>query len=427
MRDSPRERLPFVRSTGAIALALGLGAAAPASAQTEAEIFQRHEESIFKVEVVETLSGSPYVVGTAFVVDVDGRLVTNYHVVNDVVFSPDDYSIRLMAVDGSSHNARVVLVDPVNDLAALEADGTVGDPMVLADDVPAVGTEVYSLGFPSDLSGTLVAGTFSGPIEHTLTSRFHYSGSLSPGMSGGPTVDARGRVVGVNVATSGNQLSYLVSVGAARDMLAEADRGEELFSQVLRRLGDFQASVGQRFFTGDGMEPRDLAPFEVESLSESVAECSASPLRPDGYDFTGVIRECGPPDGIWLDPDAAVQPVTVKHVLVVAEGMTRLRFSGLYTEWYQDVWEREVPESRWASEYVCKRRNVQNSAGVKLRVSQCWRGREKLDGLYDFVAKTAVLGVVDRGLISTLTMAGTTLENGQAFLHRVVESVRWPR
>lgn len=410
-----------------VAFLFAVSPATDGTAQSsESEIFRTHEGGIFKVEVVETLSGTPYVIGTAFLAESPGRLLTNYHVVNDHVYSPDSYTVRLIGVDGAVYDATVVRVDPVNDLALVEAPVPPAPPLVLAERAPDVGSAVYSLGFPSDLSGTLVAGTFSGPIDRALGKLLHYSGSLSPGMSGGPTLDQTGAVVGVNVATSGNQLSYLVSTEAARRLLSGEPVPEGLVLQAHERLLEFGDDVHESLVTG-GMRPHTLGPFEVPTFDEAATDCSATPLRPDGYDFTGVVHECAPADALWLDPDSPTAPVSIKHVLVVAEGMSRLRFSGLYSEWFQDVWEREVPDSRWASDYVCSRRNVTNAGGVKLRTAQCWRRREGLEGLYDMVAKSAVLGTSERGLVTTITMSGTTLEHGQALITRVVDGIRWNR
>lgn len=406
-------------------LMCSIGLSATAQAQSESEVFREHERSLFKVEVIETLSQTPYVIGTAFVART-GLLVTNYHVVNDVIFSPEDYSIRLIDVADMKHDAQVIRVDPVNDLAVLEATLEDVPPLDIAPRMPDVGDPVFSLGFPSDLSGTLVAGTFSGPIEQAIGSLLHYSGSLSPGMSGGPTLDESGSVIGVNVSTSGNQLSFLVSAEAVQRLLEEDPGSDDLLQQCRDRLMLFQEQVHRTFLT-EALPVHELAPFQVATFSEDVADCTASPLQPDGYDFTGVIYSCAPTDMIWLDPEDSVAPLSLKHVLLVAEGMSRLRFSGLYTEWFQDVWWSEAPESRWASDYVCRTRNVRNSGGVKLLVSQCWRRREGLDGLYDVFAKAAVLGVSDRGLVTTMTLAGTTLQNGQDLVSQVVESVRWER
>jgi len=59
---------------------------------------------------------------------------------------------------------------------------------------------------------TIVQGTYNGLIEKSFYQKILFSGSLNPGMSGGPTLNNQGEVIGINVATSGNQISFLVPV-----------------------------------------------------------------------------------------------------------------------------------------------------------------------------------------------------------------------
>src|SRR6201999_2275505 len=81
------------------------------------------------------------------------------------------------------------------------------------------GARVYSLGNPHDVGLSIVEGTYNGQLAETLFERIHFTGSLNPGMSGGPAIDRAGRVVGVNVASMGNQLSFLVPIRFARELL----------------------------------------------------------------------------------------------------------------------------------------------------------------------------------------------------------------
>ena len=72
------------------------------------------------------------------------------------------------------------------------------------------GDRVLALGHPRDLGLSIVEGTYNGQVEHVLTPRLHFTGPLNPGMSGGPAVTPAGALVGVNVATMGEELAFLV-------------------------------------------------------------------------------------------------------------------------------------------------------------------------------------------------------------------------
>ena len=115
----------------------------------------------------------------------------------------------------------IVHVDVVHDLAILSTEIKATDFLTLATQEPAKGDRVYSIGYPYDLGVTVVPGTYNGLIPHSASPRVHFTGSLNPGMSGGPAFNGDDEVIGVNVATSGNQVSFLVPVHNLHDLVTE--------------------------------------------------------------------------------------------------------------------------------------------------------------------------------------------------------------
>ncbi len=150
--------------------------------------------------------------GSGFVYDVEGHVVTNYHVVENA----EELSVTL--ADGRVYPATVVGADPSNDLAVirvevLDAEG-LPQPVVLGDsDDLRVGQFVIAIGNPFGQAGTLTVGVVSalGRIIESPDGRFigeaiQTDAAINPGNSGGPLLDLRGRVIGVNsqiISTSG--------------------------------------------------------------------------------------------------------------------------------------------------------------------------------------------------------------------------------
>src|SRR3990167_1867957 len=66
------------------------------------------------------------------------------------------------------------------------------------------------MGHPLGLDLAIVPGSANGLLEKSLYDKIHFSGNINPGMSGGPALDAQGRVVGINVATAGEAVGFLV-------------------------------------------------------------------------------------------------------------------------------------------------------------------------------------------------------------------------
>jgi putative serine protease PepD len=152
---------------------------------------------------VHMSSGTGTASGTGFVVDSDGTIVTNAHVVGDA----QEAQVRFD--DDAPVQAEVVGADPSSDLAVLHVDpaqaGTL-HPLTLAesDDV-RVGDSAIAVGYPFGLDRTATAGIVSGlgrriqaPNGVGIHEVIQTDAPINPGNSGGPLLDASGRVIGVN-------------------------------------------------------------------------------------------------------------------------------------------------------------------------------------------------------------------------------------
>jgi S1-C subfamily serine protease len=133
--------------------------------------------------------------GSGFFITADGFLVTNEHVVKDAV------QIRLVTLTGLSE-AKVVKVDPANDVALLKAEGSFAALPVVASRTVHLGSTVATVGFPNvGLQGFAPKfargeiASLSGPQDDARY--FQISVPVQPGNSGGALVDERGNVVGV--------------------------------------------------------------------------------------------------------------------------------------------------------------------------------------------------------------------------------------
>ena len=188
----------------------GLLRAQNMGATTTQEIFKQFSEHVVKIEVVETGSAAKASIGTGFYASGGGHIVTNYHVISKLIHTPDRYRIEVTDLSGQPNQATVLGVDVVYDLAVLRTNRRPKGYLTLESKGVDQGTRLYSLGHPRDLGLTIVEGTYNGLLQHTLYPKVHFTGSLNPGMSGGPALTQAGRVVGVNVATEGEQISYLV-------------------------------------------------------------------------------------------------------------------------------------------------------------------------------------------------------------------------
>jgi len=153
----------------------------------------------------ETIGG-----GSGFIITNDGMIVTNKHVVSD---TSADYTV--ITSDDQEHPAKVLAIDPTNDIALIKIDGndypTLGfgdsDSLKIGQTVIAIGNSLgefsntVSKGIISGLKRSLTAGGGLGSSDtENLSNIVQTDAAINPGNSGGPLLDINGQVIGVNVA-----------------------------------------------------------------------------------------------------------------------------------------------------------------------------------------------------------------------------------
>jgi len=199
---------------------LFLASVPSAFAQSEDVDFSDAYEHVYQIRVVSQDAGGKSAIGSGFQVTADGLIVTNYHVVSDFVTSPEQYEIMFVTSDGGTGLLELLDFDIISDLAVLRHPEAADDHFNLAEYTPARGQMAYALGNPGDWGIVMVSGPTNGLVEHKYEDRVLFSGSLNSGMSGGPSLNRNGEVIGVNVATAGSQLSFLVPVEKLNELLS---------------------------------------------------------------------------------------------------------------------------------------------------------------------------------------------------------------
>jgi putative serine protease PepD len=174
--------------------------------------------------------GQPQGTGTGWVYDSEGHIVTNHHVVAGAE------TVEVRFADGTEATARVVATDSSTDVALLELEEEQDKAAPLtrgSTESLQIGDPVVAIGSPFGLEGTLTTGVVSG-LDRTLTAPDGFTidravqtdAALNPGNSGGPLLDGRGRVVGMNsqIATQsgGNEgIGYAVPIETVKSVVSQ--------------------------------------------------------------------------------------------------------------------------------------------------------------------------------------------------------------
>jgi S1-C subfamily serine protease len=176
--------------------------------------------------------------GSGFLIDTDGHVVTNSHVVDGA----ERVEVTLGDSD-TSHTAEIVGTDPATDVAVVKVDAPEDElhPLRLGDSSKLeVGDPVVAIGNPFGLDRTVTTGIVSAlqrqiraPNGFSISHVIQTDAAINPGNSGGPLIDASGRVIGINsqIQTGGNPgnvgIGFAVPVDTAREVVRQLiDRGE---------------------------------------------------------------------------------------------------------------------------------------------------------------------------------------------------------
>ena len=424
----------FLWLAALLALLLAGSSQSPARAQTgaatTAEIFKQFSEHVVKIEVVETGSAAKAAIGTGFYASSAGHIVTNYHVVSKLIHTPDRYRIEVTDASAQAAPATVLGVDVVYDLAVLRSQRRPKGHLALESKAVAQGTRLYSLGHPRDLGLTIVEGTYNGLLQHTLYPKVHFTGSLNPGMSGGPTLTQSGRVVGVNVATEGEQISFLVP---AERVVALLERTAKASSPA---VNNFLADVGRQIHANQerylaGMFSKTtpsvaLGPYSLPTKPADFFRCWADALRRKELPYTAVTHDCSTDDHVFVSSEQSSGIVRFYHQMLATEELNPAQFFTLYAGQFQAGNAALFGNEEEVTPFRCQTRNVRTETG-KVKAVLCARQYVKLPDLYDAAFRVATIGARNVGLVTTLSLSGASFDNIQLLTRRYMEHIKWRR
>ena len=184
--------------------------ASTTGAQTVDQIYSASKQGVVDITVTSnSASSSPFGSGAAtqaegsgFVIDKQGDIVTNDHVVSGAS------SIKVKFADGTTSSAKLVGTDPSTDIAVVRVSVPSSElqPLSFGDSSTAqVGDGVVAIGSPFGLAGTVTTGvvsalgrTMQAPNHYTITGAIQTDAAINHGNSGGPLLNSNGQVIGVN-------------------------------------------------------------------------------------------------------------------------------------------------------------------------------------------------------------------------------------
>ena len=315
----------------------GLEGARPAASaalfdeQVVQDIYRRVSPAVVEVRI-DRRGGDSFTrlgSGSGFLIDDQGHIVTNNHVIQDAD------RVRVNFQNGESAEAEVLGTNPGNDLALLKVDSAVVegiDPLALGDASQALpGQMAIAIGSPFGLDGSVTVGVISGvgrtldsDITRPIAGVLQTDALIGPGNSGGPLLNSSGEVLGINTAIqvsrggldfaslSSSSIGFAVPINTLVDLLPRLKE-----KQVIRPpwLGISATSLEPLLV--ESLElPADRGVYVTRVIPDSPAEQAG--LLASGNDF--LLRPTGDGDiivavdGVPLDSVAALITLLNEHL-----------------------------------------------------------------------------------------------------------------
>jgi len=367
--------------------------------------------------------------GSGFAVDDGRRIVTNYHVVAQAVLYPRQYRLEYLASDGRTGPLRVLAIDVRNDLAVVAADDLALPPLKLRSEIPAQGERAWSIGFPLNLGLTITEGVANGLVENSIEQRIHYTGAINGGMSGGPALDTRGRVYGVNVSVvTGRQLiGFVVPAKHIPALLARAKQPLDvsLSAQQLRQRVTAQVFAYEAEVLGaqpDTAATQSVRGYTLPTQISRYVECSTVDEPSPHVRVRVETVSCWIPARIRVQAGVSVAGLSMQHRILQSMGLHPQQF------------ERQVnrlaaaPLRAGASAHVAPfacRDALVSLDGFDARISTCVRQYRLFAGLYDFDVTVVGIDDAQQALVSRLALQGVGFESGKRTMERYLGALQW--
>ena len=410
-----------------VLLLLLLIAAAPVTAQSTAKsLFEDLKQRVFQIRVIDVASGDKFSLGSGFQVSSEGLIATNFHVVSAYVHEPDKYRLEIVKDDGDIETARLINFDVIHDLAMIHSDKLSEDFFVLNLGALDKGDRVYSVGNPHDLGMTIVEGTYNGLIKTSRYQKLLFSGSLNPGMSGGPAIDDGGKVIGINVSTGGEQISFLVPVDQLA-ILLETTAPDQEVADAQTFIRDALYEDQQQFYQTlleDDFELEPLGELNLPGELNEALKCWGHSPETKEKKYKSAHKHCSSQDAIFIKGSVSAGGFTYDAEWLSTEELNRLQFYTVVESRFNHRGLYNAYDEEDVSQFSCYT-NFASVSGHEWKASSCFRAYKDYEGLYDAMFLMGSVDSNDRAAVIKTGASMISRDNALAMFRKVMESVQW--
>lgn len=398
------------------------------------QLFNQLKPSLYQIKLIDKASGEKSSIGSGFQISKDGIIATNYHVISSYALHPKKYRIEYLNSEGKTGSLTLQSVDVINDLALVKRkkdslDNENINFFQLSKSTPHKGEKLFSLGNPHDLGMIVVPGTYNGLKKESFNQRIHFTGSINSGMSGGPVVNKQAEVVGINVATSGNSIGFLVP----------HDKLESLYQAFLQRPPEsIEQQMAEQLTTNQNKLMSEIlsSPWQAKSLGKHgtipiidvpFIRCwgDSNADKADALILTAVAN-CSLDENTYLSSRFFTGSMEIEFRYMQAKDIGANKFYHLYQQQIAHAGAGNRAGKDNVTQYQCHHDLVMpDNQAINNKSIFCTRAYKKFPDLFDVLYLSASIDKNKQALVSHFTVAGIDQKNALAFTRKFMEAVSW--
>jgi len=409
-------------------LLLILSSLSYATEQAE-EIFKKLAPSLYQIRLIDNASGEKSSIGSGFQITADGLIATNYHVISGFARHPQKYKIEFLDHQGNKGSLSLQSVDVINDLALIKRTTENDMPFfTITEGVPIKGEELYSLGNPHDLGMIVVPGTYNGLKKESFNDKIHFTGSVNSGMSGGPVVNKDTQVVGVNVATSGNQIGFLVPHDKLVSLFKayQTSPPKSIKLQMAEQLAFNQDKLISTILNSD-WQLKPLGKALIPTIDVPFLRCwgESNADKKDAL-ILAAVANCSLDENTYISSNFFTGFLEMEFRYMQAKELSDTKFYSLYEQHIKRAGPANKASKDDVTEYQCHHDIVTpKTDGLKRKSIFCTRAYKDFPKLFDVLYLGASLDKNNQALVSHFTIAGVKQDSAMGFTQKFMESVSW--
>jgi hypothetical protein len=385
---------------------------------------------VFQIKIATDANSPKAAYGSCFVVDTAGILATNFHVVAYALHDPKKYHLYL--IDGDkSIPAEVVAIDAVNDLALVQVDRTFNRSVKFAHGLPDSGDKIYSIGWPEDLNKAVSEGNFNGLMQAGPYRKIQMSIPLNPGMSGGPTINEAGEVIGVNVSLRADSQSLAFAIPhdllralmrEKRTPLSKPDDHEDFDETMRAQLERVQEEISTSILK-ESDSNLQIGGWSVFKPAK-IVKCWHS-QESGARDQTQVITEqCYLSGSTPIKRDLDAGTFRLRYQAIENRTLSAWQFVHQLNEELEDQpFAIADKVERFTTSLRCRQLDLVNPKNVGLRVHYCVNGFLPYAESYNIEFELVAASGRQRALLVSGSFLGFSSHNGLAILRTIINSI----